>query len=713
MTYYYEFVYPEGEFPVKAKIHSVDEIELHWHKQVEFILVLEGTVNIRLGQKKYLLQTGDFIFVNSNEVHNTFKTEEQNLLLAVQINPAFYAFIYPNFTDFYFDCNSFGQNDAVLHRHANIRKYLARISWEISRRQTGFRSRIGSYLFLLAGELIAFPFYNKADLDNAISDEDLNRLQRITNYIEQHLHRKLTLQEIGEEEHLSYYYLSHFIKDKMGISFQEYLKKTRMQRAVELLLSSEKSIAEIATETGFTSAAAFHISFKKEFQVPPGEYRNLINHQHLEYNPNLQYMTPKSDIDNDGLQYMTPKRDTDSDGQNIFYPPDASPPIRSRTYLDVDRQAALKTLYGYLDAENADQTEPGYHEPNSGKAKLYTAVDSDQPGQPWQPYWRKLTSFTRAAEGLRGRWQEQLQELQTEIGFEHIRFHGIFADEMMIYQTDLKGNVSYNWTYVDNLLDNFLKVGIKPFVELGFMPADLSRSEETVFWWKANISPPNDIVRWKGLVDAFIRHCINRYGLNEIESWYFEVWNEPELTNVYWAGTQEEYFDFYKETVLTVKAISPRIKVGGPAITGQAAIESPWLDDFLLYCRREQVPVDFVSLHLYPERYPDPEKDRELMDSFIKSDISYEKKNQMLAGIPRIYNGPDYTRQTLQTARAKIEKAWGSLPEICITEWNASAYNRNLVHDTVFVAAFIIHNVVQCIGLADMMAYWTFTDINE
>ncbi len=146
-----------------------------------------------------------------------------------------------------------------------------------------------------------------------------------------------------------------------------------------------------------------------------------------------------------------------------------------------------------------------------------------------------------------------------------------------------------------------MKYDIKPFFDMTFMPNELTKNADTIFWWQGNISPPKDIKLWTNLVEAFIRHCINRYGKSEVCSWHFEIWNEPDLQNVFWSGSQKEYFEFYKDTVIAIKNISPELKVGGPSITHGSILEYNWLPEFLNFCVENKVPIDFITVHIYPE----------------------------------------------------------------------------------------------------------------
>ncbi len=163
----------------------------------------------------------------------------------------------------------------------------------------------------------------------------------------------------------------------------------------------------------------------------------------------------------------------------------------------------------------------------------------------------------RANEGLRADWQRQLRRARTDCGFRYIRFHGLFGDDMGVYQEDKQGNAIYNWQYVDELFDFLQSIGMKPFLELGFMPSALASGSQTIFWYKANITPPKDYAKWEAFIAAFTRHITARYGAAEVRSWYFEVWNEPNLDGFWmgnpakktfdeWApGARAEYFKLY------------------------------------------------------------------------------------------------------------------------------------------------------------------------
>ena len=211
------------------------------------------------------------------------------------------------------------------------------------------------------------------------------------------------------------------------------------------------------------------------------------------------------------------------------------------------------------------------------------SLNFHQKGKKFKPFWKKCIAAGRAAEGLREDWRFQLRELQRELQFEYIRFHGIFHDDMMIYHEE-DGKPIYNFQYLDSLFDFLLDVHLKPLLELSFMPYDLASGEAYVFWWKGNITPPKDYDRWAELVLETARHCINRYGLEEVQSWYFEVWNEPNLHNGFWSSTQDEYFKLYEVTARAIKSIHPNLRVGGPASSDSGGVKAPWVDEFIAFC---------------------------------------------------------------------------------------------------------------------------------
>lgn len=291
----------------------------------------------------------------------------------------------------------------------------------------------------------------------------------------------------------------------------------------------------------------------------------------------------------------------------------------------------------------------------------------------------------RASEGLRADWQEQLRSVKKEIDFKYIRFHGLLCDEMHVYTENKTGNPVYNWQYVDKLYDFLLSIGIRPFVELSFMPPDLASGTKTVFWWKGNVTPPKSYDKWKDLIIVLTKHFVDRYGKAEVEKWYFEVWNEPDLGG-FFAGTMEEYFKLYETTVNAIKSVSKTFKVGGPATA-----RSGWIKPFLKFCEDGNVPLDFISTHSY--------NTKTVLDEFGT------RKRKILE--------PGYLSGNVKNTRKIVDSTSYKNMQLDYTEFNSSPSSRDPLHDSYQNASFILNTLKNTQAFVHSMSYWTFTDIFE
>ncbi len=219
---------------------------------------------------------------------------------------------------------------------------------------------------------------------------------------------------------------------------------------------------------------------------------------------------------------------------------------------------------------------------------------------------RNLTDYCvgtgRVDLALHREYQDQLRAVQEKCHFRHIRGHGLFSDQMGIYQEFTFPNgekrVWYCFTYLDRVMDAYVENGLKPFLELGFMPEKLASSDQTLFYWKAHTVPPREMGDWTALVQETLRHLIRRYGREEVESWPCEIWNEPNLPGFWENADKEKYLALYRATALAVKEVLPGMRVGGPAICGGEGSQQ-WIRDFLQFCRDNALPVDFVTRHGY------------------------------------------------------------------------------------------------------------------
>ncbi|HMN59077.1 MAG TPA: hypothetical protein PJ988_01860, partial [Anaerolinea sp.] len=227
-------------------------------------------------------------------------------------------------------------------------------------------------------------------------------------------------------------------------------------------------------------------------------------------------------------------------------------------------------------------------------------VDSTQAGTPFNHYWEQCVGSCHAVMGLRADWRAQLEKSHRELGFQYVRFHGLLDDVMSVcvresdpFHPDAETRLRYNFFNIDSIFDFLLSIGMKPFIELGFMPTALASGDTTCFYYKANVTPPADYSAWEALIRALTQHLVDRYGLEEVRSWFFEVWNEPNLF-FFWAGSQADYFRLYEHAARAIKNVDAGLRVGGPATSVNA-----WIPEMLAFCRSSGVPIDFVSTHHY------------------------------------------------------------------------------------------------------------------
>jgi xylan 1,4-beta-xylosidase len=313
-------------------------------------------------------------------------------------------------------------------------------------------------------------------------------------------------------------------------------------------------------------------------------------------------------------------------------------------------------------------------------------VDAQGPAHPFPHFWEQMFGSGRAILSLRESYRRDLRAVREATSFEYVRFHAIFHDEVGLYDEDAAGQPLYNFSYVDQIYDGLLENGVRPFVELSFMPRKLaSKPVLHPFWYHPYTSPPRDWDRWGELIERFARHLVDRYGIDEVAKWYFEVWNEPNID--FWSGEPKEatYYQLYDVTVRALKSVSSRLRVGGPA-TAQAA----WVDRFIRHCAAEHVPVDFVSTHVYGN---DRARDVFGTDEALARD----------AMVPRA------VKKVHDQVRGS---ALPNLPVI-FSEYNASYMNEVDVTDSPYMGPWLALTISRCDGLVDILAYWDFSDVFE
>lgn len=310
---------------------------------------------------------------------------------------------------------------------------------------------------------------------------------------------------------------------------------------------------------------------------------------------------------------------------------------------------------------------------------VIVACDLRRPGTPLAHAWEQCVGSGHALLALRADFQAQLQRCHDELGMQRVRFHALLSDDLGTLVCE-QNKLLYSFFNIDTIWDGLLAMGVRPFVELSFMPSTLASGNATVFQYRGNITPPRDRAEWAALVHRLATHSIQRYGVDEVSGWFFEVWNEPNLS-AFWTGTQADYFALYRDTATALKRVSDRLHVGGPATA-----DDQWIAAFVEFCESGHVPLDFVSTHHYPT------------DAFGRPGDDTEA--QLAAS----------SRSVLRDRARVTRQLVGGRP-LYYTEWSTSSNSRDVLHDEPYAASVIIKTMLEARGLVDGYSWWAFSDI--
>jgi xylan 1,4-beta-xylosidase len=312
---------------------------------------------------------------------------------------------------------------------------------------------------------------------------------------------------------------------------------------------------------------------------------------------------------------------------------------------------------------------------------------SDALRHTWQPCFGQ----GRAAEFLRTDCVDHLRKARKAFGVKYLRFHALFHDEMTVVTRRKDGSLCFQWQMIDRVFDTMLEIGVRPFVELNPMPSALASGSQTMFHFKMNVTPPRELSEWEQFIEAFTRHCVERYGLREVKEWYFELWNEPNLKG-FWSGTQEDYFEMYRHTVQAIKGVDADLRVGGPATA-----QGRWIPELIAFCDQEDLALDFVSTHSYQQ-----------------DELNFYPKRENSPHEPA-----DYLLDQFKLVRKQVEESSRPDLEIHWTEWNSLSadkeghitWTEGESTDSLYAGSFLLHHVTRSDTLCDTQSWWVISDI--
>lgn len=715
MEYLYEAIVHQKDLPIKIFTHTLEQYPYHWHEDTELLLILKGACEMRVGNEQFILREEDLFVINKDEVHYTKSTSpnEMTEILVLQFDLSHFSSVLElNDGACFRITEKRSSQDKMIQ--GQIKTLMARLMFEVLEHNKGYRVNVEMMMLRLLS-ILAEHYATCEKPEGTTLEHGDQRLLSILKYIDSHhMDADLSLNQIADAFYMNPQYLSRYFKTHIGLSLKKFIDNMRLNKSLVALQMTEERIIDIALKYGFPDAKAYYRVFKEVLGGTPQTYRekhkieNDVTQAMDYFNINSRDTFAKLNQYLESATSLSHKRQHSSDEDTSI--------VGSATIKEVALNLGVEVQPNLVDQPNLLNQSNLIDQDNLVDNRYLNDQHNLVTYHKHKKSALKLMTFGYAGHGLRADFKDQLKQIKADIGFEYVRFHGIFSDEFNLCQRDANGSIQYNFDKIDQLLDTLLENKVRPFLELGFMPNALASNEKNLFLWRANLSAPKHLSEWEELIETFIKHLLNRYGLNEVAKWYFEFWNEPEIRGVFWHDTDTSFFEFYKTTYQTIKRIEPSLRVGG---FGNLFFsdEDDWLKKFADYATENDVKIDFYTFHIYNfflsnnDFVDDILSD--LKDRFDNIDV--EKIVQMQKNKVFLGSSEQMHQNILDiTEKAKhLPFSDACNPSLWITEWNTNTNGRELIRDTAYTGAFILKTVFENDHLVEGMGFWTFTDIFE
>lgn len=648
----HEIIDFQSQIPLKLFIHKLGSVSKHWHTSIELLLVLEGSIDISVNGNSYHLKEEDVILINSNNIHE-IQAPEGAIMIALQIKLSMFKQFNTDLNSLTFNLNSAEDNN--YERYNSIRSAIASLIQSNAYHSDGTDYRNYSLSYYLIAQLL--DNFKGASTSNIFSkNKHMERLTQIINYINIHYNENLTLNDLAERENLSISYLSQFFTKYMGVKFTNYYTKVKLEHSISDLLNTNDSIESISVRHGFTESHAFVRAFKKHYNMLPSTYRK-----------------------------ENKVKVTTTNNKSYF------------NYLEMEPSNYLKSLTKYLSITNQNSSQSNSSDKKRLQVKNLSCLNTIIP---LKHNFKKFIGVGRAKELLNYNIQKMLRDLQKNIGYQYVKFHGILSDDMLVVSR-VNGELRFHYTLVDMAIDFLLSIQLMPMIQLSFMPAALAANpSKTVFESPFITSPPAKMDEWNLLIEDFTKHLISRYGKEQVTKWPFTVWNEPSTSEkMFGFGDDTLFFQFYKNTYTTVKKVCSDISFGSPSLLYMQNLgNDDWIRRFIFYTLSNDCKPDFLNIHYYSDIIPDTAADGLFLAHVVSS--SFPK------------NMDDFSLFI-----GNIKKLFRSLTvddlPINMTEWNFTLSHRNLINDTSYKTCYIMKNLLKNYDRLNSFGYWSLTDLIE
>ena len=666
-------IYPYLEFPsnipFQIEFQQLRSLHKHWHATVELLFVLHGQVTAQVQETVSYLSEGDLLLINSNHIHELY-SRDSSLIITVQLDMHKFDLPPEEADQLYFLCDS--SRDTDQSRFDNLRSLIALIIEHNTTQDAATRYENKSFAYSVLQELTR-NFQGPPPASLPVHDSQMERMNDIVNYIDSHYREDIRLGQLAQAVHLSPPYLSSLFTRYLGATFSEYYNSVRLDHAVNDLVTTELSIEEIAVRNGYSNAPAFGRAFRAKYHELPSAYRK--SHRQINFNGMRgdrwaslllsEYSNSVFDI-SALAQYLPRQEGSVSAGKDLS-------------------AILVRAAWGQV----------------TGALPMG---------------WRKLVGIGSAKQILYREVQEQMEEVQQQIGFEYIRFHGLFSDEMMVVNRTAAGALEFNFKTIDIVFDYLFSIGLKPFLQLSFMPIELAADrQKMIFNNHYNTSPPARLEEWVDLVRAFFNHIVSRYGRKVVEELPVTLWNNADSpAEMFGMQDDLDFFHLYRETYWAIKEIDERIQVGGPPVTFMSEESTQWTRRFYQWEREHDVVPDFFCTQAYSVILH-PSQLKIDLHSWKPDHLVSTRENALfplMAGIP-LSTDADH----LRTFRDFLDQFLAELGldelPIWVTEWNLSISHNMLINDTMFGGCYVVKNILENSSGLEALGYWCVTDFIE
>lgn len=529
----YEIIGPGDNLPVELRLLSLGQsYQYRWHDGMEIVWVLYGSVTMDFYTEKHELVEGDLFVINESSLHNIIANGD-NLLLLLKVDMSYYKNFYPSLDSVHFFLKDVGIDKSIL---SQIKYSLSKIAYGYEMNKDTYKN----YIFTDIRYLLSYLMENcstKGKRSFSESD-DADRVKRILSYVEDNYREKISLKELSEKEGLSLAYMSRFIKDKLGLSFQNYLNEYRLDRFLDLLLRTDESISDLSDQVGFASSNYMNKVFKEKHGLTPSEYRNRSLEQ--------------SSLDNGFTKVQK---------EYVFR--------KLRYWVNLEnRNFEDKTEFSMMDSQDLIEVslEGNYYSLNK--------------------YWQNVLNIERSNVILSRDMQSQLKTIQREIGFKYARINMVFTDSSSLKS----GLENYNRDDMFEIIDFLLSIGLKPFIELSH--------EDRIPGTNPMPFTGIDLE----FLDLFIRTIVNRYGIFEVKQWRFECWNRAYSEDPTYKDNVSNLHNEYGLIWDVIKSISKDIPLGVPVISNNGYLNFDAIEEFIEYVEDSGCDFDFLTIHLFNKK---------------------------------------------------------------------------------------------------------------